>query len=185
MKREKRHLILIGMMGSGKTTVGQALAERLGLEWKDTDRELERKWGHSIAEHFTRFGERAFREEETAILSDLLASPPLLLTTGGGIVLRKENRELMKRNGWVIHLYAEPEEIVRRLQRAGHEERPLLQGDLREKVWEIVQARQGKYDFADLIVDTTERSVSEIAEEIVSFWHSRRLKEDAAGQAIG
>ncbi|MBH8597455.1 MULTISPECIES: shikimate kinase [unclassified Thermoactinomyces] len=169
MNQEKSHLILIGMMGTGKTTVGRELSKKLKLEWKDTDQELEARFGCTIAEYFARAGEAAFRQEETRLLKMLLNGSPLLLTTGGGIVLKEENREMMREKGVVVQLFAEPEEIIRRLGRAA-DERPLLQGELHTKVYTIMKEREGLYDFADLTVDTTGRSVDGVVQEIVSFW---------------
>src|SRR5690606_21257355 len=95
----KRHILLIGLMGTGKTTVGKRLARVLERPWIDTDQFLEGKWGYSIADYFAKYGEEAFRDEETAVLQTLLTdSPPSVITTGGGIVLREVNRERMKKH---------------------------------------------------------------------------------------
>jgi shikimate kinase len=169
MKTDRHHFIIIGMMGTGKTTVGKELSKRLNFEWKDTDQELEARFGCTIAEYFSRYGEEAFRQEESRLLGMLLNGSPLLLTTGGGIVLKEENRAMMREKGFVVQLFAEPEEIIRRLSPVTHE-RPLLQGSLHEKVYTIMKEREGLYDFADLTVDTTGRSIDGIVQEILSFW---------------
>ncbi|SEN06565.1 shikimate kinase [Lihuaxuella thermophila] len=169
--KEKRHLIIIGFMGTGKTTVGRELANRMNLPWVDTDRYLEERWGFAISEYFRKFGEPAFREQETEILKEILQGPPSLITTGGGIVLRPENRMMMQRQGWVVHLYAHPDEIIRRVSGDGNQERPLIQGDVREKVWRLFREREGKYDFADLKLDTTSCTVNQAVEQILAFWH--------------
>src|SRR5690606_39339190 len=96
MRREKKPLILIGFMGTGKTTTGKALARRLGLSLVDTDREIERKTGKRISELFREVGEEGFRDLESRVLKQVLAETPGVVTTGGGIVLRPENVRLMK-----------------------------------------------------------------------------------------
>lgn len=173
MMVEKRHLILIGFMGTGKTTVGKALAPILELPWVDTDQSLVEQWGFSIAEYFQCYGEASFREAETAKLKELLQSTPSVITTGGGIVLKRENQDLMKKYGWVIHLHADPEEIIRRVR--NDLERPLLKGDTRQKVLQLYEERTGKYDFADLTIDTTMRPIEEIVEQIHLFWNKKQV----------
>lgn len=169
MQHNKRHLALIGMMGTGKTTVGRAVSELLDMTWRDTDQELVAKWGCSVAEFFARYGEERFREEETAMLRTCLEEQRLLLTTGGGIILREQNRQLLTQWAYVVHLDADPDEIIERLRRS-EEERPLLRGDLSARVHAIYKARRDFYRFADLRVDTTGRAVSDIAEEIARAW---------------
>src|SRR5262245_40821231 len=99
-------IFLIGMMGAGKTTIGRALARRLGLEFADTDRELVERTGVSVATIFEIEGEEGFRRRESALLEELCARAGLVVATGGGAVLREANRELMRANGTVIYLRA-------------------------------------------------------------------------------
>jgi shikimate kinase len=162
-------------MGTGKTTVGRELARRMGLPWVDTDKQLEEKWGFAISEYFRQFGEAAFREQETEMLKEILEGPPSLITTGGGIVLKPENRIMMQRQGWVVHLYADPDEIIRRVSEDRDQERPLIQGDIREKVWRLFRERKGKYDFADLKLDTTSCPVNQVVEQILAFWRKKQV----------
>ncbi|MDN4594887.1 shikimate kinase [Polycladomyces subterraneus] len=164
----KQHLILIGMMGTGKTSVGRALSERLGLPMTDTDRMIEQTTGQTITQLFKEQGEQGFRDIETQVLSQVLAEAPRVIATGGGIVLRDENVERMKQRGWVVCLQASAEEICQRL--AGDTNRPLLHGDLKQRVRQLMQERAGKYDFADWKVETTGRTASEVAEEIEQWW---------------
>jgi len=171
MRREKKPLILIGFMGTGKTTTGKALARRLGLSLVDTDREIERKTGKRISELFREVGEEGFRDLESRVLKQVLAETPGVVTTGGGIVLRPENVRLMKETGWVVALYASEDEIVRRL--AATSDRPLLEGDVRQRVARLLRERRGLYDFAHFRVDTTGLTVAEVVDQIC-----RRLPED-------
>ncbi|MBN2908443.1 shikimate kinase [Polycladomyces sp. WAk] len=164
----KQHLILIGMTGTGKTTVGRALSERLGLPLTDTDRVIEQTTGQSIAQLFREQGEQGFRAVETQVLHQVLAGKPQVIATGGGIVLRAENVERMKRHGWVVCLQASADEICRRL--AGDTNRPLLQGDLKQRVRQLMLERAGKYDFADWKVETTGHTAYEVASMIEQRW---------------
>ncbi|WP_168188700.1 shikimate kinase [Thermoflavimicrobium daqui] len=164
----KQHVILIGLMGTGKTTVGQELHKRIAYPWVDTDQALESKWGFSIARYFAQYGEEAFRKEETTILKAILDGPPSIITTGGGIVLRQENCEWMRQKGWVIHLTAHPEVLIQRLSH--DQSRPLLLGNVADKIWQLIKERKGKYDFADITIDTSKQTIDGVIQEIIREW---------------
>src|SRR5207245_2182803 len=117
-------IALIGMMGSGKSTVGRRLASELGWAFIDTDAEIVRTQGRSIADIFRDDGEEAFRNLETAALRQALTPDEVVIATGGGVVLRPENRDLLARTCWVVWLRATEEEYIRRV--AGNARRPLL-----------------------------------------------------------
>jgi shikimate kinase len=120
-----RSLVLVGLPGSGKSTVGRTLARRLQLPFRDSDHEIERRTGCSIREFFEREGEAAFRDLEQEVLAWLAVTPDLVLATGGGAVLREANRRAIRDAGHVIYLRSSPEELWRRLR---HDtQRPLLQ----------------------------------------------------------
>ncbi|ARU63252.1 hypothetical protein CBW65_21425 [Tumebacillus avium] len=163
----KRRLYLIGFMGTGKTTVGQALAAELGVDLYDTDAEIVQAQGSPIPELFAERGEAYFRSLEHVMLTELAQREPAVITTGGGVVLSEANRELMKQSGDVVHLTASLDEIVRRVGQ--DENRPLLPSDtgLRARVEELLEARKGLYDFANWTVDTTDRSIQSITAEII------------------
>ena len=118
-------LILIGMPGSGKSTVGRQLARRLELPFIDSDHEIEQRIGCPIREFFDREGEPAFREIEESVIRELTQLPKGVLATGGGAVLRPANRERLHQAGQVIYLRSTPQELFRRLRHDGN--RPLLQ----------------------------------------------------------
>jgi shikimate kinase len=120
-------LVLIGMPGSGKSTVGRQLGRRLGLPFFDSDHVIEQRIGCRIREFFEREGEAAFRDVEQDVLKELTTGDGRVVATGGGAVLRAENREQMRRAGQVIYLRSTPEELYRRVR---HDtSRPLLQVD--------------------------------------------------------
>jgi shikimate kinase len=171
----KKHLVLIGFMGTGKTSIGRQVANALLIPWRDTDQLLEQKWGCPVKVFFEEQGESAFRDEETKILQQTLQRiTPTLITTGGGIVLRPENETMMKQKGWVIALRAHPQEVIRRLQQ--DQRRPLLQGgNITEKVEQLFTQRAGKYNFADRIIDTTHRSTQGVVKQICKFWNQRSV----------
>lgn len=160
----KKHIFLIGMMGTGKTTIGKKLARHIQLPLVDMDHQLESRWGFSISEFFERYGERDFRKAESDLLRELITRPASVIITGGGIVIKPENRDLMTKNGWVIQLTAHPDELIRRL--ANDQSRPLLKGDPSTKIKRLLKEREKLYQFAHLTIDTTERTPDTIVEEI-------------------
>jgi shikimate kinase len=118
-------LSLVGMPGSGKSTVGRQLARRLALPFFDSDHLIEQRLGCSIREYFAREGEPAFRDVEEQVLRELAQGPSAVVATGGGAVLREANRSGLREGGRVIYLRSSPEELYRRLRHDTH--RPLLQ----------------------------------------------------------
>lgn len=163
-------IFLIGFMGTGKTTVGAKLAEELGWRLCDSDAEIVSREGRTIPELFAAEGEAYFRDVETSVLADLADEERTVITTGGGVVLREQNRTLMRDKGLVVALTAQADEIVRRVQEDPN--RPLLQTgqDLRTRVEELLAARAGLYEWADVTIDTTGRGLLEITHEIVRYW---------------
>ncbi|NBD26383.1 shikimate kinase [Paenibacillus glycinis] len=160
-----RHIVLIGFMGTGKSTVGRLLAERLACAACDVDAEIVKREGEAIPAIFANRGEREFRAAETAALGAVLgADDTLVVATGGGAVLSPENRELMLRHGFVVALTADPEQVIARVSQ--DENRPLLQGDLRERVYKLLEDRKHAYDFAHMTIDTTHLGVDEVVERI-------------------
>ncbi|HRD95012.1 MAG TPA: shikimate kinase [Rubrivivax sp.] len=118
-------IALVGMPGSGKSTVGRHLARQLGLRFVDSDAEVERRIGMPIKDYFAQQGEDAFRDQEQAVIDELTTQPDILLATGGGAVLRPSNRDALRSRTHVFYLRSTPEELHRRLRHDTH--RPLLQ----------------------------------------------------------
>lgn len=124
LPRIDRPIVLVGLMGVGKSTVGKRLAKRLGLEFVDSDEEIERAADHSIAEIFDRFGENSFRDGERRVIARLIDGPPRVIATGGGAFINDETRTLILKRGIVIWLDADVETLAERVSRRDH--RPLL-----------------------------------------------------------
>lgn len=158
--------VLIGMPGSGKSTVGRQLARRLGVSFFDTDHLLESRLGCSIREYFEAQGEAAFREREHQALAECVAHEHGVVSTGGGIVLRPANRELLRAAPCVIYLRASPEDIYRRLR---HDTtRPLLQvADPLRKLKELYAERDPLYrEASGFVVETGRPSVAALVNMI-------------------
>ncbi len=160
------NVYLIGPMGSGKTTIGQRLAKKLGLEFLDNDHELQAQTGASINLIFDLEGEAGFRKRETDMLKKLTARKGVLLATGGGSILAKENRELLASTGTVIYLRTSVSQQIRRLTR--DKSRPLLQsGDRKEKLIRLAEERNPLYeDLADITFQSQNRSLESVTEAL-------------------
>lgn len=152
-------------MGSGKTTIGKALSECLNIPVFDTDEEITRNTNQTITEIFEISGEQTFRLLESEMLKKLPVMDTII-TTGGGIVLREENRNWMRENGFVIFLNATAKEILKRLE--GDESRPLLKEDRVTKVSQILEERLPLYlQASNIVVETTGKTVVSIVNELV------------------
>jgi len=153
------NVYLIGPMGSGKTTIGQRLAKKLGLEFLDNDYELQKQTGASVNLIFDLEGEEGFRKRETAMLKNLTARENILLATGGGSIIMPENRELLKQSGLVVYLRTSIGQQIRRLSR--DKSRPLLQsGDREEKLTRLAKERNALYEeLADITFPSRNRGL--------------------------
>lgn len=163
-----KNIILIGMMATGKSAVGQELAFKLERTFLDTDLLIEQKTGMTIPEIFKEYGEDYFRNYESEVIAGINNYPrgSLVVATGGGAVLREENRINMSRCGVLVHLKASPEEMAKRALKEGG--RPLL--DVKDPVAAlraILQEREPYYSKNDISVNTEHKSVKELAEEII------------------
>ncbi len=165
---QEKHIVLIGFMGAGKSTVGRCLSRMLSRQLLDTDAMIEARAGMSVSEIFETRGEEAFRGIETEVLSGLAKRRvPVIVSTGGGMPMREENRRKLQKLGLVVYLRVRPETVCRRL--ADDTARPLLAGgDRRQRVDELLRLRDPVYmSAARLIVDTDEKTPDAVAEEIL------------------
>jgi shikimate kinase len=159
------NIYLLGYRGSGKTTLGKALAREMGLLFVDSDEMVVKKANASIPEIFERQGESGFRERESEVLKEIASSGHQVVSTGGGIVLLEKNRELIRKTGRSVYLFSKPETIYQRIY--GDRNRPALSGlSLKEEIVANIEVRAPFYEeLSDLKVDT-ERSVLECVKEI-------------------
>jgi shikimate kinase len=166
-------LWLVGMMGSGKTTVGRLIASATGVEFRDTEAEVERRAGMTIADLWAEGGEELFRSLEAEVVIDSARLESAVVATGGGAVTDPAIRTVISSSGTVVWLRAQPGELVDRL--TGQEGRPLLDlaDDLESTLREIAIRRSGNYrSLADHTVDVDGRAPEVLAGEIEVLWKS-------------
>ena len=164
------NIVLCGMMGAGKTTVGIQLALLLDRSWVDTDNLIERDYG-AISKIFERHGEAYFRELETRTVEEVIEEENLIISVGGGLVMNQENVSLLKENGKIFYLRASVETLAERLK--GDTTRPLLKVDgesLTETLTKKLEERASAYESAaDYIIDVEGKTPSQIAVDIMSM----------------
>lgn len=172
-------IILVGMMGAGKTTIGRQLAHALGRKFLDLDHEMEARCGVRIALIFDIEGEAGFRKRETALLDECSQRSGYVLATGGGAVLAPENREILKARGRVIYLRAGVDELFRRVARDRN--RPLLKAsDPRQRIAELIAQREPLYEsVADITLDTGNMPASQVLRSLLPHLLDYQAQEDA------
>ncbi|MEM1101737.1 MAG: shikimate kinase [Pseudomonadota bacterium] len=175
MGRLKKTIVLVGMMGAGKTAVGRALAALLDVPFRDSDQALEAAANMTVAEVFARDGEAFFREKEVQVIARLMAlSPPGILSTGGGAFLRRETQETIAAAGLSVWLRAEEPLLWERVRHK--ETRPLLQtDDPRKTLGELIALREPHYARAGLVVDADANySVQDMARHVAAAISAHR-----------
>lgn len=175
------NLVLVGPMGAGKTSLGKRLAERLGLQFADADRDIELRTGASVGAIFDYEGEAGFRARERAALAQLLAGSGRLIATGGGAVLDPDNRRQLRARGFVVWLQVDVAAQIERLAR--DRSRPLLQGDDRlQRLQRLAAERTPLYaQVADLAFDTRGLAVAEAAGALATLLQTHWRPAVAAG----
>lgn len=166
----KENLILIGFMGAGKTSVGEAYAQAKDMPLLDTDQMIEAEAGMSISDIFATCGEPAFRRTETAVLEKLLReADAAVISVGGGLPLLEANRVLLKQLGTVVFLRVQPDTVLQRLE--GDTTRPLLQGeDVARRVYDLMEYRNPLYESAaHRIVDVDGKTLEAIVAELTGI----------------
>ncbi len=167
MTKRGQSIVLIGFMGAGKSSVGRCLAQLTGFPRFDTDEMISRDFGMPITQIFAERGEKVFRDAETEVLRRLRQRSDSIIVTGGGIVLRRENVDLLKALGFVVHLHADEETLFRRLMR--RPTRPLIQtNNPRATVRKLLGERASLYRAAaDMALPTSNLTQHEIARAIL------------------
>ena len=163
----RRSVVLVGMMGAGKSSIGRRLAQRLGLSFVDADAEIEAAAGMTIAEIFARDGESYFRSGEARVIARLLDQGPQVLATGGGAFMNGETRASIRQKGISVWLKADFEVLMRRVKRRSAD-RPMLQGDPAERVRHLMDERYPVYAEADTLVMSRDVPHETIVNEIVA-----------------
>ena len=152
-----KSVVLVGLMGAGKTCIGKRLARKLGMDFVDADEEIEEAADRTVSEIFAEFGEQAFRDGERRVIARLLSERPRVIATGGGAFMDAETRANARRSGVSVWLKADIDVLLQRVSRRNN--RPLLEGgDKRRKLEELIVLRYPTYSEADLTVDTGNES---------------------------
>lgn len=162
------NIVLVGFMGSGKTTIGRLIAQRLGFQFVDSDAVIVERAGMQVAEIFSKHGEAWFRDSESSTLESLHVLQRSVISTGGGAVLREHNRPLLRQLGFVVWLTASEDVIFERISR--NKKRPLLQTpNPRQTVHDLLEQRRDIYaEVAQFTVETTHLSHEKAAETVIS-----------------
>ena len=165
-------IVLVGLMGAGKSSIGRRLASRLDLEFTDADAEIEAAAGCSVADFFERHGEPAFREGERRVIARLLDAGPRVLATGGGAYVDPETRRLLGERAITVWLRAELDLLVKRCAR--RDTRPLLrEGDPREILASLMEERYPIYEQADITVETDDGPHAVTVDKIIEALEAR------------
>ncbi len=168
-----KNIVLIGFMGTGKSSVGIKLAEKFGMVFIDMDKEIEKVTHMSINQIFRKHGEKRFRSEERLLAKKLGFKKNLVIATGGGVVLNEENVEALEANGVLICLEASPEEILKRVKRK-RACRPLIKKEYGEnEIRAMLQEREVFYARSDFRINTDNKEPRVVAEEIARLLRQR------------
>jgi shikimate kinase len=167
----KRNIVLVGFMGTGKTTAGRQLAQRLGLEFVDMDKVIEERQGRVIATIFAEQGEPHFRALERALVRELAARDGLVVATGGGVVLDPGNVTDFSRSGLVVCLQASPGTVMKRV--SGETHRPLLEGDEKaRRIVKLLSDRRLLYGAIPHQIDTDALTPDQVVERIIRLYQA-------------
>ena len=176
----KKTIVLVGIMGAGKSTVGKILADRLGMQFIDADQEIERAAGCTITDFFEKYGEVEFRKGEERVISRILAGEPCVLATGGGAFMSEATRLLIKKIATSVWLRVSFEVLAKRLEKRS--DRPLLQtADPQQTLKALIKKRYPIYNDADFIVDAkndgVDITVSKVVECLDDYCYSEQSVE--------
>jgi len=168
------NIVLTGFMGTGKSKIGKRLATELRMGYLDTDELIEEREKDSISAIFKKKGEEYFRRLETKVVKEVALLDNFVISTGGGVVLREGNIRLLKKNAFIVCLFASPEVILKRTE--GNENRPLLEmNNQKKRIEELLAFRKPYYEKADFSVDTSALDSEGVVEEIIKFLERRSV----------
>lgn len=159
------NIVFTGFMGVGKTTVGKLVAQKLGLEFYDTDCEIEKYCNMRIPEIFEEYGEQKFREIETQVVEKISQKDGLVISCGGGVVKSEINMSFLKKNGKIVNLYASVDRILKNI--GTDTNRPLLIGKSKQEIEGIMNSREKFYQNCDIRIDVTDLSKEDAAIKVI------------------
>jgi shikimate kinase len=169
-RRKIHNLVLTGFMGTGKSSVGRQAAAHLRFQFVDTDALIEARAGRSIAEIFAQQGEAGFREQERQVVASLRQLKETVISTGGGLILNPANLASLREHALVVCLWASPDTVHERTRRASH--RPLLRSsEPLTAIRQLLAAREPFYRQADVLVNTEQRSLREVTQQVLNAFH--------------
>lgn len=167
------NIVLVGFMGTGKTTTGKLLADRLGWRFVDIDHAIEAECGMCVGDIFSTHGEAFFREKERATIQKMSACRELVIATGGGAILSSENVQNLQQCGTVVTLEARPDVVLQRIEQ-DPTPRPLLKRpDKQYAIRQLMQERAARYKIAELYIDTSSITPGTAADTIIDFVQNR------------
>jgi shikimate kinase len=169
------NLYFIGFRGAGKTTIARMVAHKLNKDFCDMDALIEKKENKSIEKIFSLYGEEYFRKLESDVLKEIAGMSGLVVSTGGGIIIREENRRLIKQTGFVIYLYADKDVIFERIK-SDKNRPPLTNLPLTEEIEKLLEIRTPFYEeIADFKIDTSEKKLEECVNLVLSILEKRGI----------
>lgn len=175
--RVTRTIVLVGLMGAGKSSIGRRVAQRLGLPFVDADAEIERAAGQTIEEIFKAHGEAAFRDGERRVIARLLADPVHVLSTGGGAFMDAQTRALIAERGISVWLRADLDVLLRRTARRTN--RPLLNaGDPAQILAQLMEKRYPVYATSDITVESTDGPPESTVQRVIDAIAAHVAKQD-------
>jgi len=164
----RKNIVITGFMGTGKSVVAKELAQKLKMEFIDTDRIIEKRQGTSIADIFTRYGEKYFRAQENKLVKELSQKENIVIATGGGTLLSSDNARIVSQRGQIICLYADSQTVYNRLVRKNN--RPLLKGkNVSSEINRLLEERKKIYDNIKWKIDTTNLNIQEVTNKIITL----------------
>lgn len=173
----QRCVVLVGMMGAGKSEVGELLADQLGYTFIDTDTDIKKQAGKSIPRIFSEDGEEAFRKIERATIARLAGNKSKVISVGGGAIVDQANRKVLSSLGHVVYLRASAKELYQRVK--NDKNRPLLQtDDPLARISELLEAREFYYEQADITIDTEDLNVDEVVDKLIDELAKRTIETD-------
>jgi len=167
----RKNIIITGFMGTGKSVVAKELARKLKMEFIDMDRIIEERQGTSIADIFTRYGEKYFREQENKLVKELSQKENMVIATGGGTLLSSDNARMLGQAGKIVCLYIDSQTIYNRVKRKN--DRPLLKGEnVLSEINRLLKERKKIYDNINGKIDTTNLNIQEVTDKIIALLKS-------------